>query len=318
MKRTKLAMILGVLVLVMALLVGCSQQPQTIYLNVATGGTAGTYYPLGGAMAEIWNKAITGMNATAQSTGASVANVNLLKEAKADIIFVQNDIVYYAAKGEEMFKDNAYADIRGLATLYPETIQVVTKVDKKITKIADLKGKKVAVGAVGSGTEANARQILAAAGITYADINPQYLNFADAANSLKDGNIDAAFLTAGHPTAAVQDIAAQHSVVIVPIEAAVADPLIAAYPFYTKVVIASGTYPGVDVDVNTVAVKAMLAVSSTMSDATAKQLVEALYSDAGQERIKAAHKVGAMITKEGAKDGMPVELHAGAAGFFGK
>ncbi len=147
---------------------------QQTFVNIATGGTAGTYFPLGGALAEIWNANIKGVNATAQSTGASVANINLLRDGKNEVIMVQNDICYYAVNGLEMFKDKAFADIRGLLTLYNETCQVITLADKGITKISDLKGKRVAVGAAGSGAEANARQILEAAGLTYKDLTAQY------------------------------------------------------------------------------------------------------------------------------------------------
>ena len=123
------------------------------FLNIATGGTAGTYYPLGGALAELLNNNIKGMNASAQSTGASVANVNMLKDGSVDLAFIQNDIAYYAVNGSEMFKDNKVAGLRGLAALYPETIQFVTTADKGIKSIADLKGKKVAVGAAGPGSK---------------------------------------------------------------------------------------------------------------------------------------------------------------------
>ncbi|MBQ8491553.1 MAG: TAXI family TRAP transporter solute-binding subunit, partial [Acidaminococcaceae bacterium] len=122
------------------------------FINIATGGTAGTYYPLGGALADILNKNVPGANASAQSTGASVANVNLLKEGKVDIAFIQNDIAYYAATGTEMFKDKKVESLKGLATLYPETVQIVTTAKTGIKTVADLKGKRVAVGAAGSGT----------------------------------------------------------------------------------------------------------------------------------------------------------------------
>ena len=154
------------------------------FINIATGGTAGTYYPLGGALADILNKNVKGANASAQSTGASVANVNLLKEGKVDIAFIQNDIAYYASTGTEMFKDKKVESLKGLATLYPETVQIVTTKKTGIKTVADLKGKRVAVGAAGSGTEANARQILNIAGITYKDIKPQYLSFGDIADKL--------------------------------------------------------------------------------------------------------------------------------------
>lgn len=322
MKRRTLAILLCIALLATMAVAGCSAKapdakaPAKQFVNLATGGTGGTYYPLGGAMAEIWNKNIPGMNATAQSTGASVANINMLKEGKVEVVMVQNDVAYYATTASEMketFKEK-YTDLKGLATLYPETIQIVTKADKKIKTVADLKGKKVAVGAAGSGTEANARQILEEYGITYKDINPQYLNFNEAAGSLKDGNVDAAFVTAGHPTSAIMDIAAQHKVVLIPIDDDKATSLIKKYPFYAKVTIPAGTYSGVEGETKAVAVMAMLAVSSKMSDDTAYQLVKTMY--ANTDRIKAAHKVGEKIKKETAKEGMSIPLHPGAQKFF--
>jgi len=284
------------------------------FINLATGGTAGTYYPLGGALIEIWNKNIEGMNASAQSTGASVANVNLLKDDKADVIFVQNDIAYYAANGTEMFKDQKYEDIRGLATLYPETIQIVTLENKGINTIEDLKGKKVAVGAAGSGAEANARQILEASGITYNDIKAQYLSFAEAANNLKDGNVDAAFVTAGFPTAAVTDIAAQHKVKLIPVEDTFAEKLIEQYPFYTKITIPADTYNGQTEEVKTVSVMSMLAVSSKMDENTAYNLVKTMYDNL--DRIKAAHSIGENVKPETGQEGMSITLHPGAEKYF--
>ena len=175
------------------------------------------------------NGNIEGMNASAQSTGASVANINMLKDGSVDIAIVQNDITYYAVHGTEMFKDNPVPDLKGIASLYPETCQFVTLDASGIKNIKDLKGKRVAVGAAGSGAEANARQILEAYGITYNDIEVQYLSFAEGASALKDGNVDAAFLTAGYPTSSVQDIASQNKVRLLPVEDDKADALIAKY-----------------------------------------------------------------------------------------
>lgn len=291
------------------------QQPaEQRFLNIATGGTAGTYYPLGGAMADIWKNSIPGLNPSVQSTGAAVANVNMLKDGSVDVIFVQNDIAYYAFSGEEMFKDNKYEDIRGLAALYPETIQIVALKNKNINSVTDLKGKKVAVGAPGSGTEANARQILEAAGLTYNDINVQYLSFGDAANNMKDGNIDAAFVTAGMPTAAVTDISASTDINIVEISDEIADKLIQKYPFYVKTPVPSGTYKGQDAEVKTVSVMSMLAVSKDMDEELAYNLTKALYENT--DRLKAAHAMGEKITIDTAKDGMSIDLHPGAAKYY--
>lgn len=287
---------------------------QKKFLNIGTGGTAGTYYPIGGAMAEILNKNIEGMNATAQSTGASVANINMLKDGSIDLAIIQNDITYYAANGQEMFKDKKVENLRGIATLYPETCQVVTVESTGIKTIADLKGKRVSVGAAGSGVEANARQILAAYGITYDDIDVQYLSFGESSSALKDGNVDAAFLTAGFPTAAVQDLASQNKVRVLAVDSDKADQLIAKYPFYTKTVIPAGTYNGFNESVPTVSVMAMLVASDKVDDQMGYSIAKALFSNL--ERIKEAHAVGKLITKEGALKGMPIPMNAGAEKYF--
>lgn len=318
-KAWKKLMLAGALCLAgTALIAGCggsgSSSGGKQFLNIATGGTAGTYYPLGGALAELLNQNIKDMNASAQSTGASVANVNMLKDGSVDIAFIQNDIAYYAANGTEMFKDNKVANLRGIAALYPETVQFVTTKDTGIKTIADLKGKKVAVGASGSGAEANARQILNAYGITYDDINVQYLSFGEAADALKDGNVDAGVVVAGYPTAAIQDLAANKSAAIVNIDPAITDQLMKKYPYYTKMVIPAGTYPGQDADVNTVAVKCVIVGTDKLSDDLGKQIVKAIYEHL--DRMKAAHAVGKYITKDTALEGMSIQMNKGAEDYL--
>ncbi|MBR2216081.1 MAG: TAXI family TRAP transporter solute-binding subunit [Selenomonadaceae bacterium] len=302
----------------LALLAGCGSDggktAEKKFLNIATGGTAGTYYPIGGAMAEILNKEIPGMNASAQSTGATVANINMLKDGSVDLAIVQNDITYYAVNGTEMFQDKKVTNIRGIATLYPETCQFVTLDSAGIKSVADLKGKRVAVGAAGSGAEANARQILEAYGVTYDDITVQYLSFAEGASALKDGNVDAAFLTAGYPTASVQDIASQNKIRLLPVSDAPADALLAKYPFYTKTTVPAGTYAGFDEAVPTVSVMAMLVASDKVDDALGYDVAKAIFTHL--DRIEAAHSVGKLITKQGALKGMPLDMNAGAEKFF--
>ena len=296
------------------LLVGCGGSGSNKFINIATGGTAGTYYPIGGAMAEILNKAIPGMNASAQSTGATVANINMLKEGSVDLAIVQNDITYYAVNGTEMFKDKKVENLRGIASLYPETCQIVTLESTGIKSVADLKGKRVAVGAAGSGAEANARQILEAYGITYDDIDEQYLSFGEAASALKDGNVDAAFVTAGFPTAAVQDITSQNKVRLLPIEADKADALIAKYPFYTKTTIPAGTYAGFDEAVPGISVMAMLVATDKVDEALGYDITKALFDNL--DKLQAAHSAAKQITKESAKDGMSIDLNAGAERYY--
>ena len=284
------------------------------FLNIGTGGTAGTYYPIGGAIAEVLNKEIPGMSASAQSTGASVANINMLGDGEIDLATVQNDIAYYAAHGTEMFQDKKVDGLQGIASLYPETCQFVTLKSSGIKSLAELKGKRIAVGAVGSGVEANVRQILAAYGVTYSDIDAQYLSFAEGASALKDGNVDVAVLTAGYPTASVQDIAAQNPVRLLPVEGKAADALIAQYPFYTKTVIPAGTYAGFDEEVPSVAVMAMLVAGSTVNDDLGYCVTKAIFSNL--DRLQAAHAVGKQIAKDTAKTGMSLPMNAGAEKYF--
>lgn len=293
---------------------GDEKAAQKQFLNIGTGGTAGTYYPLGGAMAEILNKAIPGMNASAQSTGASVANINMLKDGSVDLAIVQNDITYYAVNGTEMFKDKKVDGLQGIAILYPETCQAVTLDSSGIKDLGEIKGKRVAVGAAGSGVEANARQIMEAYGVSYDDIQVQYLSFSEAASALKDGNIDVAFLTAGYPTAAVQDIASQNKIRLLPVAADKADALIAKYPFYTKTVIPAGTYAGFEEEVPAVSVMAMLVANEKVSEQLGYDVAKGLFTNL--DRLQAAHAVGKQIAKEKAMIGMPLKMNAGAEKFF--
>ncbi len=309
----------AVFVLSAALLAGCNGDSAVEgkkFLNIGTGGTAGTYYPIGGAIAEILNKEIPGMNASAQSTGASVANINMLSDGSVDLATVQNDITYYAVTGTEMFAGKKVDGLQGIASLYPETCQFVTLQSSGIKSLSELKGKRVAVGAVGSGVEANARQILAAYGITYDDIDEQFLSFAEGANALKDGNVDVAVLTAGYPTASVQDIASQNPVRLLPVDDQIADQLIAQYPFYTKTVIPAGTYAGFDEAVPGVSVMAMLVAGPTVNETLGYDIAKAIFSHL--DRLQGAHAVGKQITKDSAKAGMSLPMNPGAEKYFGE
>lgn len=328
--------LLLVVVLAMSMLAGCAQKPaetapttetpapapttepakpaKQVFVNIGTGGTAGTYFPLGGAFAEIWNKDIPGVNATATSTGASVANVNLLKEAKVEAVIIQNDIASYSETGTIMFDGAAFPEIRGLCTLYSEPLQLVTT-DPSIKTVADLKGKRVAVGAIGSGVEANARQIIAAAGLDFEkDIDPKFLSFSEASTGLKDKQLDAAFLVAGVPTAAIVDLSTQNDVFVVPIDGDTAKNLMEKYPFYTEFTIPAETYKGQTADAKTLSVRSMLACSSTLDEELAYNMVKSIYENG--ERITAAHNVGKDITLDTALEGMGVTVHPGAQRYF--
>jgi TRAP transporter TAXI family solute receptor len=279
-------------------------------LSLVTGGTGGTYFPLGGQIAKIVTDA-TGTETTAQSSNASAENMQTLNDGEADLAFTQTDIASYAKEGKLMFEGSAIETVQAIGTLYPETIQIVTLKDSGISSVEDLKGKKVSVGAPGSGTFANAEQILEIHGITMGDIDAQHLAFDESVEGIQDGNIAAAFITAGTPTGSVEGLSAVKDVNILSISDAKADELIAKYPYYAKDVIKTGTYK-LESDVTTVAVQAMLVVRSELSEDLVYDITKALFDNTNQ----ITHAKGAHITAESAIDGVGIDFHPGALKYF--
>ena len=181
-----------------------------------------------------------------------------------------------------------------------------------IKSINDLKGKRVAVGAAGSGAEANARQILAAYGITYDDVEEQFLSFAEGAYALKDGTVDAAFVTAGYPTASVQDVSSQNKIRLLPIDDEHIKILTDKYPFYTKTAVPAGTYQGFDEEINSVSVLAILVANDKIDAALGEKLTKAIFDNV--DKIAAAHVAGKNINKDNAAKGLDfMKMNEGAA-----
>lgn len=293
---------------------GTGSDQSANFLNIATGGTGGTYYPLGTAMADIINKDVQGVDAAAQSTGASVANINMLQDGQVEMAIVQNDITYYAVNGTNMF-DKKVENIRGMASLYPETLQFVTAADSGINSVADFKGKRIAVGAAGSGVEANVRQVLQAYGLSYDDIEEQFLSFAEGANALKDGTVDVACVTAGYPTASIQDVATAKKIRLIPLDEEKITALTIDYPFYTRTVVPSGTYSGFDGEVPTVSVMAILVSTDKMDDKTGYDVTKAIFS--GKDKLEAAHSAAKAIDKKSGLAGMGfIKMNDGAEKFL--
>ncbi|MGB2992289.1 MAG: TAXI family TRAP transporter solute-binding subunit [Paenisporosarcina sp.] len=280
------------------------------FLSIVTGGTTGTYYTLGGTIAQIISDEVE-VETTAEVSQASAANMTALKDGKAEIAFVQTDIAYYATAGEFMFEGDAIDSIAAIGALYPETIQLVTTAKAGIASYEDLKGKKVSVGAPGSGTFANAEQLLEIHGMTMDDIEAQNLDFAESQESLQSGQIDAAFITSGTPTGAVEALSATTDVVIVPVEDAKANELIEKYPYYAKETIPVDTYKST-VEVPTVSVLAMLAVSKDLPEDLVYDITKAIYENTD----KIQHPKGAFIKAETALDGIDIDVHPGAQKYF--
>lgn len=287
---------------------GGAEKPK--FMSIVTGGTGGTYYPLGGSFAEIISDA-TGIDTNAEVSGASAENMNTLKDGNAEIAFSQTDIASYAQEGKLMFEGAAVDNVSAIGTLYPETIQIVTTAKSGIKSVEDLKGKKVSIGAPGSGTAANAEQILEVHGITLEDIQKQDLSFDESTAGIQDGNIDAAFVTAGTPTGAVEGLSATEDVVIVPIEQDKIDALIEKYPYYVQDEVPSGTYKLAEA-VPTVAVQAMLVVSNDLSEDVVYDVTKALFENLD----KVTHAKGKVIKAENAVKGTGIELHPGAKKYF--
>lgn len=287
---------------------GGEQAPEL--MSMLTGGTSGTYYPLGGEMAKNITDA-TGIQTDAVASNASADNVVALQEEEAELAFVQTDVIANAIEGTNAFEGNPVDNVLAIGSLYPETIQIVTSKDSGIASVEDLAGKTVSVGAPGSGTYVNAEQILEVHGMTMDDIDAQSLDFGESTGGIQDGNIDAAFITSGTPTGAVEGLAATVDVSILPIEQAKIDEMIEKYPYYAADTVTAGTY-GLEEDVNTVAVLAMLAVGENIPEDTVYEITKAIYENAGNM----AHAKAEFISTENALNGIGIDLHPGAQKYF--
>ncbi|GAB6100194.1 TAXI family TRAP transporter solute-binding subunit [Halanaerocella petrolearia] len=314
MRSKKLIFSLVLLISVSLVVVGCSSQNKKEFLSIATGGTSGTYYPIGGAIAKIINSDVSNVSASAQSTGASVTNTRLMKKEEVELAILQNDIASYAFNGQQQFKDKAVKNMRGIATLYPEVIQIVVREGTGIDSIQDLKDKKVAVGAPGSGVEANAKQILKTFDITYDDIDEDFLSFGEAASRLKDRQIDAAFLTAGVPTAAVMDVASTQDIKLLSFNQEQIDKLHGKYPFLTGLEVPAGVYKGQDEKFKTIALKATLVVQKNLDKKLVYEITKSIFEN--RDELINAHKRAKDIKVESAKEGMTIPLHSGAKKYF--
>jgi TRAP transporter TAXI family solute receptor len=282
-------------------------------LVLATGGTAGTYYPFGGAMAKIWNSKIKDMNVTAQTSGASGENVRLINKKEVELALVQSDTLDFAFNAKEAFKE-PLKGMSAVAVLYPEIVQVVVAAASPIKSFADLKGKKVGVGAPGSGTEANFRQLLDAYGMKKEDVNAQYLSFSESAEAFKDKHIEAFIVTAGIPNAGIMDVSTQNEIRILDIPNDMAAKLTQKYPFLAAVKVPANTYKGQTADVSTVAVNAVLIAGSQLKDDMVYNLTKALFEN--QAELAAAHAKGKELNAQYAVKGVSIPFHPGAEKYF--
>jgi TRAP transporter TAXI family solute receptor len=313
--RKNIIAILAILTLAIGLLTGFLMtkfsKPADISIRIATGGDAGVYYAYGNALAKLLDKH-SNIKVTVIPSGGSMENIKMLRNGRVDMAFVQNDIMNYAYNGTNLYSvEGPFKEFYAMASLYPETCQIVAR--NSISRITDLKGKRVSIGAEGSGTELNALQILETYGIGYTDIYVDHLGFSASVSAFKEGKIDAFFCTAGIPTPAIRQLTENNEAHLLSISAARTRLLISYYPYYSKQIIPSDTYPGIEERAETVAVKAALVASDKLGEKIVSEVLKIMFENASEI---AEEVPGIIIDRKSAMEGLSIPLHTGAEKFF--
>jgi hypothetical protein len=305
--------LLGAMVAALAL-TGTAHAQQ--FFRIGTGGTAGTYYPVGGMIANAVSQPGK-LVATAQASNGSLANVTAVAGGSLEAGLSQSDVATWAYTGTGAFEGKPkITDLRMIANLYPESIHLVVKKNSGIKSVADLKGKRVALDEPGSGTLVDARLVLAAFGVKESDIKPEYIKPNQAGDKLKDGSLDAFFFVGGAPAGAIAELASSGAgIELLPLSGPQADALRKSNPFFAVDNIPANTYKDVP-GVQTLAVGAQLVTSAKVDAETVYQVTKAMYSDATQKTLQAGHAKGKYITKENAVQGVGIPFHPGAERFY--
>jgi uncharacterized protein len=295
-------------------LAGMPAHAQQQFFRIGTGGTGGTYYPLGGIIANAIST--DRINVSAVATNGSVANVNGIVGGSMESGFSQADINSWAVNGTGIYQGKPKVEeLRAIANLYPESVHIVVKKGLNLKSLADLKGKRVSIDEPGSGTLVNARAILGVFGVTEKDIRPEYLKQQQSTEKLKDGSLDAYFQTTGYPLGALVELAATNGFDLLPIEGEARDKILAQYTFFAKDKIPDGTYKDVK-GVETISVGAQWVTSSKQPEALVYEITKALWSDKTRAALDGGHAKGKTIQKSTALFGIGIPLHPGAERFY--
>ncbi len=298
----------------LACMIAVPAHAQQQYINILTGGTSGVYYPLGVALSQIYGKAIPEAKSSVQATKASAENLNLLQAGRGELAFTLGDSLSDAWKGDAEAGFKApLKKLRGVAGIYPNYIQIVASADSGVKTLADLKGKRISVGAPRSGTELNARAIFKAAGMSYQDFaKVEYLPFGESVELMKNRQLDATLQSAGLGVASLRDLSTAIKIVVVPVPAEVVAKV--GDPAYQAGTIPSKTYEGQDVDVPTAYVQNFLVTHEGVPADTVYKMTKSMFDH--QDQLLAAHAAAKAIKKENAAKGMPVPLHPGAEKYY--
>lgn len=300
------------------------------FFRIGTGGTAGTYYPIGGLIANAISNppgsracedggscGVPGLVATAVASNGSVGNVNSINGGTLEAGFSQSDVAYWAQTGTGLWDGQpAVEKLRLIANLYPESIHLVARKEAGIASVADLKGKRVSLDEPGSGTLVDAKIILGAFGMSEKDVTPEYLKPDQAADRMRDGAMDAFFFVGGYPAGAISELASQSDVVMVPITGPEVDALRGEYSFFASDALPAGTYDGQEAEVPTISVGAQLVTSADLSDDLVYGITKALYNENTQKLFAAGHAKGKLINLDSAVQGAGIPFHPGAEKFY--
>lgn len=320
MSNKKIFLIGQMLFIIMLSLAGCSngvkdnlETTDRMFITIATANTSGVYFPIGGAIAKVVEEKLD-HKVTFQSTGGSVENIYLINSGKAELAFVMADAAVQAYQGEGPFADlGELKDLRAMAVLYPNYLQVVTIEETGISSIADLEGKRVSVGSPNSGVELNARKILATYGLTYDDLTVDYFSFSEAVEQLKNGIVEAAFINSGIPIPSIMDLSATHNVKLIQINEPQVEKLINEYPFFAKGVIPAGTYENEE-DINTMVITNLLLINKDVSDDVAYDITRVIFENISS--IQNAHDAAREISLDTALEGLVIPLHPGVERYY--
>ncbi|MEW6489576.1 MAG: TAXI family TRAP transporter solute-binding subunit [Thermodesulfobacteriota bacterium] len=285
----------------------------TEQISVATGGTGGVYYPYGGGMAEVINKHVTGVTAVAEVTAASVENVRLVDKGESAIGLVMGDTAFQSYAGTERFKGDP-KKIRTLFVMYPNQFHVVVRKGSGIGKIADLKGKRISLGAPGSGTAVQAEAVLTSLGLGKGSYRPSFLSFNETADALKNGTIDVGIWSVAPPTSSIIDLATTHDIDLLSFSDEEIATIRKDHPYYSKYEIPAGVYRGVDRPVPNPSVWNVAVVSADLSEDLAYQITKAIFENHGE--LLRVHKAAEDTRPEASVANSPIPLHPGAVKYL--
>lgn len=283
-------------------------------ISLGTAGLTSSYYAVGSGVANAINKGVDGISVSAEDTGASVENCNLIQIGDAELGIAASNIAYQSYMGEGAFEGHPNKDLRGVTTLFPEAVYVVVLKESSIQSFEDLRGKKVSVYKPGSGTEVMARRMFKLHGMTFDDFRPEHLSYAEAGIGLKDKTLDAIFLWSGIPTPGIVEIATVRPVRVVPIAQDKLDIIQAESSYCSPTVIKKEIYKGMEEDTPTIAIPAVLVCDGNLDEELVYSMTKAIFEN--NDLIAQAHVRGKNVTLENATKGMSIPFHPGAEKYY--